>query len=155
MRAEVLTVCCYNLAWEQGEPALLWRSVINIKIIWKKKQAIMEKEWDSLHLKSVKAACGVIRIIVHNNDDDHDWSCLRILVLILQNLIFPSVHLSSSSSPVYPFQNPEIVVIMCSTPSIPPECQGFPKLPCKGRLLCATPWVYPVSTSSMSMQCHS
>lgn len=155
MRAEVLTVCCYNLAWEQREPALLWRSVINIKIIWKQKQAITEEEWDSLPLKSVKAACGVIRIIVHNNNDDHDWSCFRILVLILQNLIFPSVHLSSSSSPFCPFQNPEIVVIMCSTPFIPPECQGFPKLPCKDRSLWATSWVYPVSTSSMSVQYHS
>lgn len=148
----MMTVCCYNLAWEQREPALLWRSV-NIKIIWKKKQAITEEEWDSLHLKSVKAACGVIRIIVHNNNDDHDWSCFRILVLILQNLIFPSVQPSSSSSPLHP-SIPEIVVIMCSTPFIPLECQGFSKLSCKDRLLWVTSLVYPVSMSSTSMQCH-
>lgn len=134
MRAEVLTVCCYNLAWEQGEPALLWRSVINIKIIWKKKQAITEEEWDSLPLKPVKAACGVIRIIVHNNIDDHDWSCCRIFVLILQNLIFPFVRPSSSSSPFCPFQNPEIVVIMCSTPLYHQRVRVFPS--CLARTDC-------------------
>lgn len=58
----------------------------------KEKQARTEEEWDSLHLKPVKAAHGGIRIIVHNNNHYHDWSCFRILVLILQNLIFPSVH---------------------------------------------------------------
>lgn len=95
------------------------------------------EEVDSCHLKSVKTAWRIIGIIVHNNNDEHDWSCFRISVLILEILIFPSV--LSSSSALSP-SLPEIAMSMCSPSFIVLECQGFPRClartDCCGSILC-------------------